>query len=924
MCGLKSSGVGGQGELLGGEASKRQQQQQQQQQQKFNKQQCASCSNSSWRQAELARQDKRHSCKVHGRQQPVELVAEQSRSLDRCDQCQCQSQCRHSGRPSAELANAFRAILSRSREAPPQQGKLAARGDSGEGREAELELEEEEAEVGGGSGRSAGCIRLLGSQPSSPAAACGLKSKREWPNGAISVQSRAPAGQAGAVCAESGQQPKESRLVRELQPEAPGGERARKCVEGQSSPEGPQPAAAQASKQREPPPGVDLRAQGKQRARAEKCARLRLLAMQFERQQQQQQPSSNAEPIYQQIESPSPTSATSGGPNVACTDCCQPAALTAPSGSRRLLSRSGSQCSSMSSAGSTYSSGSASSASPLPAASPAGASPLVVYARQQRSARVILEHELERAARKFGLEADENNNSASYENAYAEPAAPAAHDGTEPPATPLPLAPPPPPPPPPPPLPLPLQLGPKPVASSPALLELQQSLGQLQLRAARQQQQHEPSPTTKSKHNPLAALAQPAFIPPQFTAPPEDGTNIKPSEYLRRMSSNSTLASGSAASSSSSSGGGGASSSNSHGSNSSTPIGSLSSSTGASLVSRSSQSSGARNFERNSRGRHLAAARFRAPQRRTLGELNRSQSTSALGRIDAELDSLSSSVCDSHFGADEDAHSCAACPTGDASRRDFNANLLSAIRNFDRSKFLNKANKEGAEQTGKGEFCTENGSSFQLKSRTLYLNERPNPLARPTGQQQVGASPTVAGPSATSANGRAIAEAELETLLAATKRDLIAELKESKGLEGIKRMKESCRSKGELGQLVSALVPSFKPDDFMDKVSASEPDAPLWRRQMLAKKAAERARKECEERAKLELEERRLSQVPVWKRQMLAKKAAERCKRDDLDKRRRECEQRHLNDMPIWWRQLARNKMTASTGNVSDIGQAML
>ena len=162
-------------------------------------------------------------------------------------------------------------------------------------------------------------------------------------------------------------------------------------------------------------------------------------------------------------------------------------------------------------------------------------------------------------------------------------------------------------------------------------------------------------------------------------------------------------------------------------------------------------------------------------------------------------------------------------------------------------------------------------------------------------------------------------------LLDTTKRNLIAELKESKDLDGIKRMRESYKNKSELKQVIASAMPVFKVEDFLESVGENEPELPLWRRQMLAKKAADRARKEHEEKLRLELEEKRLSQVPQWKRQMLAKKAAERNNQkrtiganvnnnDNLD------QQRHpVSEMPIWCRQLVRSKITASTGNISTL-----
>lgn len=47
---------------------------------------------------------------------------------------------------------------------------------------------------------------------------------------------------------------------------------------------------------------------------------------------------------------------------------------------------------------------------------------------------------------------------------------------------------------------------------------------------------------------------------------------------------------------------------------------------------------------------------------------------------------------------------------------------------------------------------------------------------------------------------------------------------------------------------------------------------PAWKRQMMAKKAAEKARKDMEEELSRQAEEKRLQSLPPWKRQLMQNK----------------------------------------------------
>ncbi|XP_017789310.1 PREDICTED: espin [Habropoda laboriosa] len=109
------------------------------------------------------------------------------------------------------------------------------------------------------------------------------------------------------------------------------------------------------------------------------------------------------------------------------------------------------------------------------------------------------------------------------------------------------------------------------------------------------------------------------------------------------------------------------------------------------------------------------------------------------------------------------------------------------------------------------------------------------------------------------------------------KTDLIAELKRTKDIPGIKKLKVEMAQveKTQEQNLMSEINKAFNVSNFVDQIPDKDSSGnviPIWKRQMLARKAAERAKKELEEQIARENEERRQKAIPAWKRQLLAKK----------------------------------------------------
>ncbi|XP_070132647.1 probable cyclin-dependent serine/threonine-protein kinase DDB_G0292550 isoform X7 [Drosophila bipectinata] len=112
------------------------------------------------------------------------------------------------------------------------------------------------------------------------------------------------------------------------------------------------------------------------------------------------------------------------------------------------------------------------------------------------------------------------------------------------------------------------------------------------------------------------------------------------------------------------------------------------------------------------------------------------------------------------------------------------------------------------------------------------------------------------------------------------KSDLIAELKISKDIPGIKKMKVEQQMANRMdSEHYMEITKQFTANNYVDQIYLQIPEKdqagnaiPDWKRQMMAKKAAERAKKDFEERMAQEAESRRLSQIPQWKRDLLARR----------------------------------------------------
>ncbi|XP_071530589.1 uncharacterized protein f isoform X11 [Panulirus ornatus] len=116
-----------------------------------------------------------------------------------------------------------------------------------------------------------------------------------------------------------------------------------------------------------------------------------------------------------------------------------------------------------------------------------------------------------------------------------------------------------------------------------------------------------------------------------------------------------------------------------------------------------------------------------------------------------------------------------------------------------------------------------------------------------------------------------------EPSFTSAKNDVIAELKMGVDITGIKKLKSERAKEEEINdkleqEELSRQFSAVKFVDHVPEVDNAGNRIPDWKRQMLARKAAERAKKEAEESRIQEAEEKRLQSIPPWKRQLMMRR----------------------------------------------------
>ncbi|XP_074598413.1 espin protein forked isoform X2 [Brevipalpus obovatus] len=295
------------------------------------------------------------------------------------------------------------------------------------------------------------------------------------------------------------------------------------------------------------------------------------------------------------------------------------------------------------------------------------------------------------------------------------------------------------------------------------------------------------------------------FIPPKFTTPPDSDTNIKPSEYLKRVVNKTASAP--------------------------RP-------TGCKELIFFDR----RKIERSSSESHLNHYNDYEVIKDDCGENSPSndKSNSPEHHYETCNDGDSSPVSNSRITSSSDKSSSSSSPTsgettpinGNSINSNVNCKRIKSALNLDSNGYGLRPSKITSFSVSEDEL-----KRIHLKKTVKPSNERTTVLIH--------------------------------------KNDVIAELKVTVDLDGIKKRKEQDKSRDEIKDKMAELAAEYTAEKFLDKIATTDSSGvpiPQWKRLMLAKKAAEKARKEAEQVMLIEHEKKRISAIPEWKRQLMNRK----------------------------------------------------
>merc|ERR1712226_1101818 len=109
------------------------------------------------------------------------------------------------------------------------------------------------------------------------------------------------------------------------------------------------------------------------------------------------------------------------------------------------------------------------------------------------------------------------------------------------------------------------------------------------------------------------------------------------------------------------------------------------------------------------------------------------------------------------------------------------------------------------------------------------------------------------------------------------KNDLIAELKLSHNVGGVSKLRSEQQKMQEEHERAEyrRFLAQFTMENFLEKVPQQDPNGgeiPKWKREMMAKKAAEKGKKEAITQKNKDEEDRKIAAMPAWKKDLIQKK----------------------------------------------------